>query len=140
MLTTSTPMSAAVTKEASSAAVDEKPHHWEIFRATSLTLGAMPLVPVPFRAAAMLPPIQEPCPFQSVVAGPPSWAARSWSDRPNRVLQIGSSPSRTVRSITWTTLEASSAWVKSRPVSATPTVTLGLPAVSLQPWGRPMRR
>jgi hypothetical protein len=48
-------MSAAVTKAASSAAVEEKPHHWEILRATSLTLGAMPLVPVPFRAAAMFP-------------------------------------------------------------------------------------
>ena len=67
-------MSAAVTNEASSAAVEEKPHHWEILRATSLTLGAMPLVPVPLRAAAMLPPIQDPWPFQSVVAGPPNWA------------------------------------------------------------------
>ncbi len=98
-------------KAASSAAVEEKPHHWEILRATSLTLGAMPLVPVPFRAAPMLPPIQEPWPFQSPSAGPPNWAARSWSEAPNRVLQIGSSPSRTVKSITWTTLEASSAWV-----------------------------
>jgi hypothetical protein len=71
----------------------------------------MPLVPVPFRAAAMLPPIQEPWPFQSPFAGPPNSAARSSSDTPNSVLQIGSAPSSTVRSITWTTLEASSAWV-----------------------------
>jgi hypothetical protein len=85
------PSSAAVVKAASSAAVDEKPHHWEVLSATSLIFGAMPLVPVPLRAAAMLPPIQEPCPFQSVVAGPPNWAARSSSDWPNRVLQIGSS-------------------------------------------------
>jgi hypothetical protein len=48
--------------------------------------------------------------------------------------------SRTVRSMTWVSLEASSVWVKSRPVSATPTVTAGLPAVFSQPWGRPMRR
>jgi hypothetical protein len=40
----------------------------------------MPLVPVPFRAAPMLPPIQEPWPFQSPSAGPPNWAARSSSD------------------------------------------------------------
>jgi len=87
----------------------------------------------------MLPPIQEPWPYQSVSAGPPNWAARSSSDTPNRVLHSGGS-SRSVRSTTRVTLGASSAWVKSRPVSETPTVMAGLPAVVFQPSGRPMRR
>jgi hypothetical protein len=99
----------------------------------------MPLVPVPFSAAAMLPPIQEPCPFQSVVTGPPNSAARSSSEIPKTLLQTGGS-SRPVKSITALTLERSSTWVKSRPVSATPTVTARLPAVVCQPCGRPMRR
>ena len=51
-------------------------------------------------------------------AGPPNRAARSSSDRPNRVLHSGGS-SKSVRSTTRVTLEASSAWVNSRPVSAT---------------------
>jgi hypothetical protein len=55
----------------------ENPHHWEILRATRLTLGAIPLMPVPLRAAAMRPPIQDPWPFQSVFSGPPNWAART---------------------------------------------------------------
>jgi hypothetical protein len=73
-------MLAAAMKAASRVESKVEPHHWEIFSATSPTLGAMPLVPVPFSAAAMLPPIQEPCPFQSVLTGPPNWAARSSSD------------------------------------------------------------
>jgi hypothetical protein len=47
---------------------------------------------------------------------------------------------RAIFSATRLTLGASSAWVKSRPVSATPTVTAPLVAVVFQPWGRPMRR
>jgi hypothetical protein len=74
-----------------------------------------------------------------VVAGPPNSAARSSSETPKRVLQIGGS-SIPVKSITRLTLGASSLWVKSRPVSATPTVTLELPELVFQPWGRPMRR
>ena len=87
----------------------------------------------------MRPPIQDPCPFQSVVTGPPNSAARSSSLTPKLVLQMGGS-SMPVKSTTAFTLGASSAWVKSRPVSATATVILELPAVVFQPWGRPMRR
>jgi hypothetical protein len=95
MLTTSRPRSAAVTNAVRSASPVAEPHHWEIFRATRLTLGAIPLMPVPSRAAAMRPPIQEPWPFQSVVTGPPNSAARSSSETPEhgpadgRVLQAG---------------------------------------------------
>ena len=96
-------------------------------------------MPVPLSSAAMRPPIQEPWPFQSVFSGPPVSAARSASEAPKRVLQMGGS-SRPVKSITRLTLLRSSRWVKSRPVSATPTVTLRLPAVVFQPLGRPMRR
>jgi hypothetical protein len=117
-----------------------EPHHWEIFSATRLTLGAIPLMPVPLRAAAMRPPIQEPWPFQSVVTGPPNSAARSSSETPKAYLQIPGGSSRPVKSTTCLTLGASSLWVKSRPVSATPTVILELPAVVFQPLGRPMRR
>jgi hypothetical protein len=103
------------------------------------TLGAIPLVPVPLSAAAMLPPIQEPCPFQSVFSGPPNLAARSASEAPKKVSHTGgfSSP---VKSMTALTFEFSPRWVKSRPVSATPTVTARLPAVVRQPCGSPMRR
>jgi len=87
----------------------------------------------------MLPPIQDPCPYQSVSAGPPNRAARSSSDCPNSDLHSGGS-SNAVRSTTCLTLGASSAWVKSRPVSDTATVTTLLPAVAFHPWGRPMRR
>src|SRR5207247_1770620 len=76
-----------------------EPHHWEILRATSLTSGAMPLMPWPSSAAAILPPIQEPWPFQSVVSGPPNSSASSLSLVPKNVLQIGGS-SVTVKSIT----------------------------------------
>ena len=62
--------------EAISVVEYENPHHWAIFSDTRLTLGAIPLTPLPSRAAAMLPPIQEPWPYQSVSAGPPNWAAR----------------------------------------------------------------
>src|SRR4029450_3949816 len=89
MLRTSRTRSAAVMKAAISVVWYENPHHWEIFSDTRLTLGAMPLTPLPSRAAAMLPPIQDPWPYQSVSAGPPNWAARSSSDTPNRVSQSG---------------------------------------------------
>ena len=46
-------------------------HHCATFSETRRTFGAMPLMPVPLSAAAMLPPIQLPCPFQSPSAGPP---------------------------------------------------------------------
>ncbi len=36
----------------------------------------------------MRPPIQDPWPFQSVVAGPPNSAASSSSETPKRVLQM----------------------------------------------------
>jgi hypothetical protein len=58
----------------------------------------------------MLPPIQEPWPYQSPSAGPPNCAARSSSEMPNSVLQKGGSSNR-VKSITCSTLGASSAWV-----------------------------
>src|SRR5438445_282195 len=89
----------------------------------------MPFIPCPSSAAAISPPIQDPCPFQSVVGGPPNWAARSASDFPKNVLQRGGL-SPFVKSTTALTLGASSECVKSRPVSATPTVTAELPAAA----------
>ena len=108
MLTTSSPMSAAVTNADSSSSSLAEPHHWEIFSATRLTLGAIPLMPVPLRAAAMRPPIQDPCPFQSVVTGPPNSAARSLSETPKASLQIPGASSKPVESTTALTLGASS--------------------------------
>src|SRR5215204_3579018 len=80
MLTTSIPMSAAFRKAARSTASLAEPHHWEILSATRLTLGAIPLMPLPSSAAAMRPPIQLPWPCQSVSAGPPNSLARSSSE------------------------------------------------------------
>src|SRR5258708_9437186 len=107
------------------------PHHCEIFSDTSLTFGAAPLTPWPSNAPAMLPPIHEPWPFQSVFSGPPNLAAMSASPRPGdlpvngfrkNVLQIGGF-SLTVRSTTLEIRGASSLCVKSSPVSAPPTWT-----------------
>ena len=69
----------------------------------------MPLMPAPSSTAAMLPPIQLPWPFQSVLAGPPNCAAQSASDADGvkKVLQIGGS-SVPVKSTTALTLGASS--------------------------------
>ena len=58
----------------------------------------------------MLPPIQEPWPYQSPSAGPPNSAASSSSDTPNSVLQNGGS-SNWVKSMTRSTFGASSEWV-----------------------------
>jgi hypothetical protein len=58
----------------------------------------------------MLPPIQEPWPYQSPSAGPPNSAARSSSETPNSVLHSGGS-SNWVKSTTRWTLGASSEWV-----------------------------
>ena len=100
----------------------------------------MPLMPPLLSAAAMLPPIHEPCPFQSVLTGPLNLAASCLSVGSGGLSSVHiEGLSSSVKSSTCATTGFSSAWVKSTPVSATATVTAGSPAEVFHPAGRPIR-
>ena len=79
----------------------------------SFTFGATPTIPIPFAAAAMVPAVWVPCPLSSAQAAG----------------LVSGAPLMQDALLAKSTLAAKSGCVASRPVSMSPTTTVGLPPV-----------
>ena len=125
-MATSTPCSAAQTKEqmtASARKMSLVPLRVLALMTASFTFGAMPTMPWPFASAAMMPATFVPWPESSFQAA----GSRFGAPPTQETLREGS------------TLSFRSGWLASTPVSMTPTRTFGLPPVIACASGALMR-